>query len=74
MGAITEGLRHRIAIEQGLDEQPAATLNMSALWLMPQYILFGFAEAFNAIGQIEFYYSSSPRACQALQWFSLLLG
>ena len=57
VGAITEGIRRRIAIEQGLDEQPAATLNMSALWLMPQYILFGFAESFNAIGQIEFYYS-----------------
>ncbi|KAL7153348.1 hypothetical protein ABFS83_04G162100 [Erythranthe nasuta] len=33
---------------------------MSAMWLVPQLTLSGFAEAFNAIGQIEFYYKQFP--------------
>ncbi|KAF4384773.1 hypothetical protein F8388_002932 [Cannabis sativa] len=34
---------------------------MSWVWLVPQYCLTGLAEAFNAIGQIEFYYSQFPK-------------
>ena len=66
VGAITEGIRRRMAIEQGLDEQLDATVNMSALWLMPPNILFGFAEAFNAIGQIEFYYSQFSKSMSSI--------
>ncbi|KAK9276595.1 hypothetical protein L1049_006130 [Liquidambar formosana] len=33
---------------------------MSVLWLAPQLILFGFADAFNIIGQIEFYNKEFP--------------
>ncbi|WJZ85088.1 hypothetical protein VitviT2T_004646 [Vitis vinifera] len=66
VGAITESVRRRIANEQGLDEQPAATLNMSAMWLLPQFILFGFAEAFSAIGQIEFYYSQFSKSMSSI--------
>ncbi|XP_073055373.1 protein NRT1/ PTR FAMILY 1.2-like [Primulina eburnea] len=36
--------------------------NMSALWLVPQYSLTGFAEALNAIAQNEFYFSELPRS------------
>ncbi|KZV51141.1 hypothetical protein F511_06205 [Dorcoceras hygrometricum] len=36
--------------------------NMSALWLVPQYCLNGFAEALNAIGQNELYFSELPRS------------
>ncbi|XP_073136393.1 protein NRT1/ PTR FAMILY 1.2-like [Henckelia pumila] len=36
--------------------------NMSALWLIPQYCLTGFAEASNAIAQNEFYFSELPRS------------
>ncbi|KZV51140.1 putative peptide transporter-like [Dorcoceras hygrometricum] len=34
--------------------------NMSAIWLVPQYCLLGFAEASNAIAQNEFYFSELP--------------
>ncbi|XP_073134235.1 protein NRT1/ PTR FAMILY 1.2-like [Henckelia pumila] len=36
--------------------------NMSAMWLVPQYCLTGFAEALNIIAQNEFYFSELPRS------------
>lgn len=33
---------------------------ISVMWLAPQLILLGFCEAFNVIGQIEFYYKEFP--------------
>ncbi|GER50005.1 major facilitator superfamily protein [Striga asiatica] len=33
---------------------------MSSMWLVPQLVLAGLAEAFNAIGQLEFYYKELP--------------
>ncbi|KAI8527269.1 hypothetical protein RHMOL_Rhmol12G0062600 [Rhododendron molle] len=33
---------------------------ISVMWLAPQLILLGFCEAFNIIGQIEFYYKEFP--------------
>ncbi|KAK4485878.1 hypothetical protein RD792_008529 [Penstemon davidsonii] len=35
-------------------------VHMSAMWLVPQYCLNGFAEASNAIAQNEFYFSELP--------------
>ncbi|KAJ0982826.1 hypothetical protein J5N97_011081 [Dioscorea zingiberensis] len=34
--------------------------SMSGFWLIPQLVLIGLSEAFNAIGQIEFYYKQFP--------------
>eukprot|EP01018_Ginkgo_biloba_P014973 Gb_36819 [translate_table: standard] len=43
---------------------------ISALWLVPQYCLMGLAEAFNAIGQLEFYsigvLINARRVCKVL--------
>ncbi|KAK1360176.1 Proton-dependent oligopeptide transporter [Heracleum sosnowskyi] len=61
VSAIVEHTRHERAIEQGLLKNPTGVLNMSAYWLVPQYALNGLAEAFNAIGQTEFYYSEFPK-------------
>ncbi|XP_073134677.1 protein NRT1/ PTR FAMILY 1.2-like [Henckelia pumila] len=36
--------------------------NMSAVWLVPQHCLTGFAEALNVIAQNEFYFSELPRS------------
>ncbi|CAN6439300.1 unnamed protein product [Victoria cruziana] len=33
---------------------------ISVLWLVPQFVILGLAEAFYAIGQIEFYYKEFP--------------
>ncbi|XP_052150390.1 protein NRT1/ PTR FAMILY 2.13-like [Oryza glaberrima] len=39
---------------------------MSVLWLAPQLVLMGIAEAFNAVGQIEFYNKQFPENMQTL--------
>lgn len=39
---------------------PRAAPPMSAMWLAPQLILMGLSEAFNIIGQIEFYNTEFP--------------
>ncbi|CAH1442164.1 unnamed protein product [Lactuca virosa] len=36
------------------------------MWLVPQYALLGLAEAFNAIGQMEFYYSELPKSMSSV--------
>ncbi|XP_059648898.1 protein NRT1/ PTR FAMILY 2.13-like [Cornus florida] len=40
--------------------RPNGVAPMSVMWLAPQLVLMGFAEAFNIIGQIEFYYKEFP--------------
>lgn len=40
--------------------------DMSALWLVPQYALLGLAEAFNAVGQMEFYYTELPKSLSSI--------
>ncbi|KAJ0810994.1 putative proton-dependent oligopeptide transporter family, MFS transporter superfamily [Helianthus annuus] len=39
---------------------------MSEMWLVPQFVLLGLTEAFNAIGQLEFYYSELPNSMSSL--------
>ncbi|XP_015938395.1 protein NRT1/ PTR FAMILY 1.2 [Arachis duranensis] len=65
-GAIVETTRRRRAIEEGHINDPHAVLKMSAMWLFPQLILGGIAEAFNAIGQNEFYYTEFPKTMSSV--------
>ncbi|XP_054789126.1 protein NRT1/ PTR FAMILY 5.1-like [Prosopis cineraria] len=39
---------------------------MSIFWLLPQYVLIGIADVFNAIGLLEFFYDQSPDDMQSL--------
>ncbi|KAL7115131.1 hypothetical protein ACP275_04G165500 [Erythranthe tilingii] len=55
VGAVVEEKRRSLV---GPASGPVSA--MSAMWLVPQLTLSGFAEAFNAIGQIEFYYKQFP--------------
>ncbi|XP_052211066.1 protein NRT1/ PTR FAMILY 1.2 isoform X2 [Diospyros lotus] len=64
--AIVESIRRAIAVSEGFADKSQAMVNMSALWLIPQYCLSGLAEAFNAIGQNEFYYSEFPRSMSSI--------
>lgn len=61
-----ENIRRGKAIEEGFDKIPDGVLEMSAMWLFPQFILLGLAEAFNAIGQIEFFYSQLPKSMSSI--------
>ncbi|KAJ4824008.1 hypothetical protein Tsubulata_033107 [Turnera subulata] len=66
VSAVVETIRRRKAIREGYLENGHAVLNMSAMWLVPQHCLFGLAEAFNAIGQTEFYYSEFPKSMSSI--------
>ncbi|GAU22311.1 hypothetical protein TSUD_261110 [Trifolium subterraneum] len=64
--AIVETIRRRRAIGEGYGNDPHAMLNMSAMWLFPQLCLGGIAEAFNVIGQNEFYYTEFPKTMSSI--------
>ncbi|KAE9616163.1 hypothetical protein Lal_00017760 [Lupinus albus] len=64
--AIVETTRRNRAIKEGYINDTHAVLNMSAMWLFPQLCLGGMAEAFNAIGQNEFYYTEFPKTMSSI--------
>ncbi|XP_068651967.1 protein NRT1/ PTR FAMILY 1.2-like isoform X2 [Aristolochia californica] len=76
VSAIVEGQRRKRAMEQGFLNNGYAVVDMSALWLVPQHCILGLAEAFNIIGQIEFYYSELPKrmASVGMALFALGMG
>ncbi|XP_028077911.1 protein NRT1/ PTR FAMILY 1.2-like [Camellia sinensis] len=51
VSAVIERKRRSKAIEQGFQEDPNAVVDMTAMWLVPQYAILGLAEAFYSIGQ-----------------------
>ncbi|KAK6148505.1 hypothetical protein DH2020_019417 [Rehmannia glutinosa] len=61
IGAFVEERRRTWALRNGTTVSP-----MSAMWLVPQLALGGLAEAFNAIGQIEFYYKQFPENMRSI--------
>ncbi|CAI9100370.1 OLC1v1037351C1 [Oldenlandia corymbosa var. corymbosa] len=72
--ALVERKRRNVAIKQGVAENPFAVVNMSVFWQVPQYCLIGLAEAFNAIGQTELYYSLFPKNMSSIGVSILALG
>lgn len=74
VSAMVENIRRRKAIKQGFINNPNAVLDMSAFWLVPQHCLLGLAEAFNAIGQLDFYYSEFPKSMSSIATSLLGLG
>ncbi|GLT26167.1 hypothetical protein SLA2020_012520 [Shorea laevis] len=45
---------------------PQATLPISALWLLPQFIFIGIGEAFTCSGQLHFFINESPKGMKAI--------
>ncbi|XP_044463001.1 protein NRT1/ PTR FAMILY 1.2-like [Mangifera indica] len=74
VSAIVESIRRKTAIDEGLVDEPSGVIDMSAMWLIPQYCLLGLAEALNAIGQIEFYYSQLPKSMSSIAIALYTLG
>ncbi|TYH60671.1 hypothetical protein ES332_D08G311200v1 [Gossypium tomentosum] len=64
--AFVECTRRKIAIEEGFSDEPQAVVHMSALWVLPFYVLAGLSEAFNAIALIEFCYSNLPKTMSTI--------
>ncbi|CAL5206438.1 unnamed protein product [Lathyrus oleraceus] len=61
VAAIVETVRRNAAIEQGFEDQPNAVINMSALWLVPEFVLLGLGESFTPVGLVEFFYTYFPK-------------
>ncbi|KAL3500556.1 hypothetical protein ACH5RR_039649 [Cinchona calisaya] len=66
LAAIVESIRLKIAVEEGVQDDPDAVLHMSAMWLVPQTVFIGLAEALNAIGQIQFFYMKFPKSMSSI--------
>ncbi|XP_057844679.2 protein NRT1/ PTR FAMILY 2.13 [Cryptomeria japonica] len=60
LAAVFETKRRNVALNHGFMDKPKAVIPMSAFFLVPQYSVAGLAEAFSAIGLIEFLYSQFP--------------
>lgn len=58
----------------GLHSDRGLVSSMSALWLVPQLSLAGLAEAFCAIGQVEFYYKQFPENMRSIAGSFFFLG
>lgn len=74
VAALVERKRRSAAIREGLADNPEGVVALTAMWLVPQNCLIGLAEAFNAIGQIEFYYSQFPKTMSSIGVALLSLG
>ncbi|KAF8036284.1 hypothetical protein BT93_C2109 [Corymbia citriodora subsp. variegata] len=74
VSAVVEHKRRAEAIREGFAANPYGVLKMSAKWIVPQHCLTGLAEAFNAIGQLEFYYSKFPKSLGSIAVALLALG
>ncbi|WOG85659.1 hypothetical protein DCAR_0104850 [Daucus carota subsp. sativus] len=61
--AYIEYVRRGLATQQGLSEP---VVNMSVFWLILPNCLIGIAEAINAVGQCEFFYSEFPKSMSSI--------
>lgn len=63
VAGLIETKRRASAIAHG---KPDGVAPISVMWLAPQLILMGFAEAFNVIGQIEFFNKQFPENMRSI--------
>ncbi|KAJ4849528.1 hypothetical protein Tsubulata_048789 [Turnera subulata] len=82
VSGFVEGQRRNIALTRptlGIAPRKGAISSMSAMWLLPQLIVAGIAEALGSVGQVEFYYKQFPENMRsiggslyycALAWFT----
>ncbi|KAM0015249.1 putative proton-dependent oligopeptide transporter family, MFS transporter superfamily [Helianthus debilis subsp. tardiflorus] len=73
-----ERKRKHVAFAHGLTDKPHDTIPMTVFWLVPQYSLHGVAEAFMAVGHLEFLYDQAPESMRstaaALFWMAYAAG
>ncbi|KAI3964392.1 hypothetical protein MKX01_028727 [Papaver californicum] len=66
LAAVIEKKRLQAALDFGLIDNPDATIPMSVLWLVPQYVLTGFESVFTSVGLQEFFYDQSPKGLKSV--------
>uniref|UniRef100_A0A5B7C3L0 Putative nitrate transporter n=1 Tax=Davidia involucrata TaxID=16924 RepID=A0A5B7C3L0_DAVIN len=67
--ALVEERRRNLALTKpilGIKSRHGDISSMSAMWLIPQLTIAGLAEAFTAIGQVEFYYKQFPENMRSI--------
>ncbi|XP_076916998.1 protein NRT1/ PTR FAMILY 1.2-like [Bidens hawaiensis] len=74
VSGIVEHVRKNKAIEDGFLNNPQAVIKMSAMWLVPQHVFNGLADALNIIAQNEFYYSEFPKSMSSIAMALYMLG
>lgn len=76
VAALVEQKRLKTALQHGLWDVPGATVPMSVWWLIPQYVMYGFAEVFTLIGLQELFYDRVPCSLKSvgLSMFLSVLG
>lgn len=77
VSGLIEERRRTLALTKpttGIAPKGGAISSMSALWLIPQLVLAGISEAFNNIGQIEFYYKQFPENMRSVAGSVFFLG
>ncbi|KAJ8775186.1 hypothetical protein K2173_020190 [Erythroxylum novogranatense] len=75
--ALVEEHRRHLAITRptiGFSSKGGAISSMSWMWLIPQQLLAGLTEAFNSVGQIEFYYKQFPENMRSIANAVFFLG
>uniref|UniRef100_A0A7N0URN1 Uncharacterized protein n=1 Tax=Kalanchoe fedtschenkoi TaxID=63787 RepID=A0A7N0URN1_KALFE len=66
VAAFVERYRRNMSITEARLIGPQSTFPVSSLWLAPQYVLMGIANALSAVAQTEFYYSELPKSMSSI--------
>ncbi|XP_071709970.1 protein NRT1/ PTR FAMILY 2.11-like [Rutidosis leptorrhynchoides] len=77
VSALVEEKRRNLALTKptlGYEPHRGAISSMSALWLVPQLTLAGFAESFTSIGLVEFYYKQFPENMRSVAGATFFCG
>ncbi|KAJ7564881.1 hypothetical protein O6H91_02G038000 [Diphasiastrum complanatum] len=64
--AFVEEKRIKIAKQHFLLDNPTARIPLKLYWIVPQYLIFGTAEALAVVGMLEFFYSEAPPSMRTI--------